>query len=418
LPPTAPGFNVLRERPPLVACLLLALAAGWAHLLSVVLGAGLRTSGFTVGEIAQILAVAALPWSLMLLWAPLVDAIGTRRRWYAAGITTMGLAVLVLFNIPWRPPLGAWITTLAFAAVLGGTFAQSAAKGVVANQFAGERLGAATGWYVAGQRSAGAVSGALTLWLLTHLPSRGLAAGISIAAAVACGSAILLIRPQAQVPAGGAGAELARVVRETLRLLLSRRGLLIATMSFVPFGTGAVAPLEGAIAPDWRVSSDLLATLIAAGIGASVLGAVGGGWLGTRIGYWRTFLATGLAVLALTLVWAIAPRTAFAFAAIELIHRVLLSGNQVAVFAVILAAAGGPSASSKATLMIAIGSMGVLFPVFAEGRVHDIAGPAALLLADGGFQLAGLAALGVVAWLVGAFPIRSASLAKAEGVSV
>ena len=54
-----------------------------------------RTHGVSLTEIG-LMSLLGAPWTLKVLWAPLVDRFGTRQRWIVSALATMALVLAVL----------------------------------------------------------------------------------------------------------------------------------------------------------------------------------------------------------------------------------------------------------------------------------------------------------------------------------
>lgn len=58
------------------------LIIGWSSgVASVPLSFGLVNAGFSVGQVAPIVAAWSLPMAILFLWAPIVDTLYSRKRW-------------------------------------------------------------------------------------------------------------------------------------------------------------------------------------------------------------------------------------------------------------------------------------------------------------------------------------------------
>jgi predicted MFS family arabinose efflux permease len=156
----------------------------------------------------------------------------------------------------------------------------------------------------------------------------------------------------------------------------------------------------GAIAREWGVSADQLASFSVIGVAASIAGAVLSGWLSTRIGTWKTYVLMGWSMIAVMLVFAMTPRTANLFLGIELIYRTLDSGGSVALLGMIMTAIGKGAASTKAAGLWSLANFSLVMPTFVEGWVHDRVGTQAMLLTDAVLAVAGFAVLLLAARLM------------------
>ncbi|HEY7407054.1 MAG TPA: MFS transporter, partial [Gemmatimonadaceae bacterium] len=120
-----------------------------------------RQRGVSLTDIG-LLTVIALPWTFKFLWAPLVDRIGTYKRWLLA--VQVGLAVTML-GLLVADPAGAmpllWIVLLAMATL-------SATQDIVVDAYTIRLLdtreyGAANGMRVTAYRAAMLVAGGVLL---------------------------------------------------------------------------------------------------------------------------------------------------------------------------------------------------------------------------------------------------------------
>src|SRR6185295_2570661 len=62
-----------------------------------------RVHGVSLKEIGM-MSLLGTPWTLKVLWAPLVDRFGTRQRWIAACLTVVALVLAVLPIFPAAQP--------------------------------------------------------------------------------------------------------------------------------------------------------------------------------------------------------------------------------------------------------------------------------------------------------------------------
>lgn len=362
-------------------------------VIGLALGSSLVKAGVAVQQTAVIIAASTLAFTLEFVWAPMVDASLTRRLWYVAGAGSMCICLAWLIVTPWNTASVPLMTTLAFASSSGAAIAAVAVKGIMAYDVAPVRLGSASGFYAAGGTFAKAVAGAGTLWLLTHLGSRIPAASANIAVAVLAGTAILLVAPGRAHPLREVPARVGNALKDLLVLLRTREGVMIAVLCVIPFGSGTEAGLIGAIAHEWAVSADQLASFSMLGVATGIAGAVFAGWLSTRIGTWNTYVLVGWSMIAVMLVFAVAPRTARVFLGMELLYRTLASGGTVALLGMIMAAVGKGAASTKAAGLWSLANLSLVMPTYVEGHLHDRVGTQAMLLADAGLGVVGFGAL-------------------------
>ena len=92
-----------------------------------------RVHGVSLAEIG-LMSLLSLPWTLKILWAPLVDRYGTRQHWISAALVALGVATLALIPQDASSPSWAlWAVLLAFTAA-------SATQDIVVDAFRVESL--------------------------------------------------------------------------------------------------------------------------------------------------------------------------------------------------------------------------------------------------------------------------------------
>jgi PAT family beta-lactamase induction signal transducer AmpG len=384
---------VTKQAPPL-SFFFLHLTTVWPiGVVGLALASSLVRAGVSVRHVAAIVAATSLAFTFEFVWAPLVDGSLSRKTWYAAGAAIMCVCLLAMFAVRWNATAVPVLTLLAFASCSGAAIAAVAVKGIMAYDVPTERMGAASGFYTAGGTFGKAVAGAGTLLLLTHFSDRTLAAGVSIAPAALAAAVILLAAPASVPPLRELGARMAASLFDLWQFVRTRNGLLIALLCVLPFGAGTEAGLIGAIAREWSVSPNQLALFSTLGAGTNIAGAILAGWLSTRIGPWKTYIASGLLMIAVMIVFAFAPRTTLVFLGVELLYRALSTGCYAALLGIVMTSIGKGAASTKAAVMWSLTNFAFFYPALIEGTVHDRNGTTAMLLTDALLGAAGFALL-------------------------
>jgi MFS transporter, PAT family, beta-lactamase induction signal transducer AmpG len=392
----------MAKKAPPFAFFFLHLATVWpVGVVGLALASSLVRAGVSVRYIAGIIAASSLAFTFEFVWAPMVDSSLSRKTWYIIGAAVMCFCLFTMFLVPWNAKSVLLLTLLAFASCSGAAIAAVAIKGIMAYDVMPQRLGEASGFYTAGGTLGKAVAGAATLVLLTHLHDRTLAAGLSIACAVVAAAAILLAAPGSVLPLRQMAAKIGASLFDLWRFVRTREGLLIALLCVLPFGAGTEAGLIGAISREWSVSPNQLALFSTLGAGTNIAGAILAGWLATRIGPWTTYIASGLTMIAVMIVFAFAPRTTIVFLGVEILYRALGTGCYAALLSIVMTAVGKGAASTKAAVMWSLTNLGFFYPALIEGMVHDRNGTTAMLLTDALLGMAGFAVLMVALRVLG-----------------
>lgn len=377
------------------------LCTAWpVGVIGLALSSSLVSAGVPVQRVGAILAAVWFAFTLEFVWAPMVDSSLTRRRWFAVGTAVMCGCLVALLVAPWRAAAVPLLTLLAFCASSGAAAAAVSVKGIMAHEVPAARLSSASGYYTAGGTVAKAVAGAGTLWLLTHLSSRLATAAISAGTAAVFGSAIVLASAGRSLPWGSVPAALVSALGDLWRFIRSPNGALTAVMCVIPFGAGTEAGLIGAIAREWAVTPDQLATFGALTAVGTTAGAALGGWLSMRFGSWNAYLALGWSMIVLVLGFAWSPRTAVWFMTVELVYRAMATASYATLLGIVMKAIGKGAASTKAATLWSLANLAFAYPTLIEGRVHDRAGTVAMLVTDAGLGIAGFGVLLAAAWLL------------------
>jgi Major Facilitator Superfamily len=389
----SPADNRGRTCPPFAFFFLHACTAWPTGVVGLALGSSLVKAGVPVHQAAGIIAATSLAFTLEFVWAPMVDACLTRRLWYVGGSTVMCAGLAALLIAPWTAASVPLMTALAFSSSSGAAIAAVAVKGIMAYDVSATRIGSASGYYTAGGTFAKAVGGAGTLWLLTHLSGRAVAATLSTGAAALAGSAILLALPRRSAPLRELPTALFSALVDLWAFVRTRNGVLIAVLCVIPFGAGTEAGLIGLIAREWAVSPDQLASLGALGAVTNIAGAIFAGWLTTRISPWNAYVILGWTLIGVMLGLAFSPRTAMYFLVIELLYRALATACYATLLGIVMKAIGRGAASTKAATLWSLANLAFAYPTLIEGSVHDRAGTLAMLLTDAGLGVAGFGVL-------------------------
>lgn len=366
--------------------------AAWpVGAVDVAMASALATTGLPVVQISEIVGAASLAFSLEIIWAPMVDSVFTRRRWYGVGAMTMCLCMASLLTARWQSSSVPLLIILTFCACSGAGMALAAAKGIMAYDVPTPQLGRASGFYTAGGIVAKSVAGAGTLWLLTHVPNRPLVSAISVGAAAIAMTAILLASREVPSPLHHLLPALRSALLDLLRFVRTPAGVLMLVLCVVPFGTSTL--LANAIAKEWTVSPDQLAASIPITAVLGIAGAILAGRLSVRYGPWRTYMVAGWIMISLLVAMAFTPRSPSAFFTLLFLHRAGAGACYAALLGLVMSTIGKGAAATKAAALWSMVNFSEGYPVLVDGRVHDIAGTTAMLLTHAAMDAAGFAIL-------------------------
>jgi PAT family beta-lactamase induction signal transducer AmpG len=248
-----------------------------------------RVHGVSLTEIG-LMSLLGAPWTLKVLWAPLVDRFGSRQSWCVSCLLIMAVVLtgLPFFN-PSTPTLWLWGVLLLFTTA-------SATQDVAIDAYTigllrpGEE-GVANGVRVSAYRVALIVGGGGLVILAAPL---GWTVVFYAGAAILAGLAVLVARsPRLTIPA----ADPQQNWFQPLVQWLERPGAPMIFLFVLTYklGESSMGPM---IKPFWvdrglsLTDIGLISTTL--GVGASILGALAGGVLTTRWGIFHALWCLGL----------------------------------------------------------------------------------------------------------------------------
>jgi len=247
-----------------------------------------KVSGVSLTEIG-LASLLGLPWTLKVVWSPLVDRYGERRQWITACLLALALftSLVPLFDAS-APPLGLWAVLLAvtLASATQDVAIDAYTIGLVERGEEGE----ANGVRVSAYRVALIASGGGLVFLA---PLIGWPAAFTLAAVLFAALAVgTWAAPRIVVP-----------IEQRREWLAPMRRWLLQPGSWAVFlfvlgyklGDAALGPM---VKPFWIdrglgiAEIGLVSTSF--GVLATIAGALIGGWLTTRWGILRALLVLGL----------------------------------------------------------------------------------------------------------------------------
>jgi MFS transporter, PAT family, beta-lactamase induction signal transducer AmpG len=282
------------------ALLLLGFGSGLPlYLTSRTLQAWMANADVDLGKIG-LFSLVALPYSLKFLWAPLMERyvppfLGRRRGWLV--VTQIALMVAIA-AMSWQNPQQD-LQFLAINALLIAFF--SASQDIVVDGYrtdvlAEREIGTGAGIYVAGYRTALIVSGALALFLADRIPWPSVY--VLMAALMLIGVFATLWAPEPQV--SPPPERLIDAVIRPVREMISRLGLgkLVLILVFIVLYRYGDA-LAGSMVTPFLLEQKFTQTEIGLVLGvmgliASIVGALAGGAVVSRVGINRALWIFGI----------------------------------------------------------------------------------------------------------------------------
>jgi MFS family permease len=330
-------------------------------------------AGLPVSAIASIIAVALLPNALKVCWSPVADLALTLKTWYRIGAGIAAGALLAVGLLPIRPTTAVLLTTGLFVAVVGVTLIQLPLGGLMALAVPEQLKGRVSGWFQVGHLGGTGLGGGAGVWLASHARTPFVASAVLAGVCLACTVGLWAVaEPDREDADERLGPRLVEIGRELWQLARSPRGALVMALVISPIGVGAANDLWAAVAPEWHVGPDGVA-LVTGALSAIVMaaGCLVGGWWADRADRRTVYLLTGGVLAAAGLGLGLSPRTPALFVAGTLVYAFVLGICTAAFSALILSAIGRRAATSKYTLVAALGNAPISYMTAFDGWLHD-----------------------------------------------
>jgi MFS transporter, PAT family, beta-lactamase induction signal transducer AmpG len=340
----------------------------------------LRAGGMSLGEIGTVSAIVFAPLTLKLAWVPLVDLVGTRRRWYLT-MTAGTAALLIAASLVPDPIRHIWLyAALVALAVTTATTAHAANGALMAITTQPEHKGAAGGCSMASNLGGTGLLAALAINVERNVSMR--ASGLLLAAIVVASGALALriAEPLREGVAGSAGRlravgrQLWAMAKDLWSTIRSREGFTGLVISIAPVGLGALTNLFSGMAADFAASASVVEWVN--GVGGGITGAIGaiaGGWIADRmsrrLAYALAGGLTGLSAVAMLL----APLTPATYTWGTLAYSTM-NGIAFATWAGMVLEIVGPGAATatKWALFNAAANLAISGATWADGIFGDV----------------------------------------------
>jgi len=405
----------LRRAPHPVVWTILYLPFGaMSGFVSVALTFQASQHGLSISEGALLNGAQLLSQWLKWMWAPLVDATLSPRRWYVISTGLSAVGVLAMSILPLGPhTLGALLAIIAVASLVNSVVGMSV-EALMASSTTPEQIGRVSAWFQVGNLGGAGAGGGLGLWLFQKLPSAWMTGAIVGGLFVLCCAALRFTaggpspsHGNAHAPGPGAPVGVRQVIRDLGAMLKSRGGRLAVILCALPVGTGAAQGIltQAKVAAAWGAGAEHVA--LVQGFLTAVVTAVGcfaGGALCRRLHPRSAYAAIGLGLAAIAVVMGAGPASVPAYVAGSLIYAFGVGLAFAAFTALVLDAMGPGSAATKYNVFASLSNfpiwwLGLLLGVVAEKR-----GPRRMLFTEAALGVAGVALFALAARLARPHP--------------
>ncbi len=227
--------------------------------------------------------------------------------------------------------------------------------------------------------------------------------------AIACVAALLLVDEPDRPTPKPYSAALKAVLKDVWAITRSRAGVLVLLLMLLPIGSGGAQGVWAAIAGEWKVGGDTVALVngVLGGL-ASLVGALAAGFLCDRMDRKTAYCAFGVALAAVAVVMALAPRSPIVFVTATLAYALVLGACYAAYSATVLEAIGKGAAATKFNFMSSVSNIPVAAMTTADGMFHDRYGSSGMLYGEAGLAVLAVIGFGIFAQITKRRPVLAA----------
>ncbi len=363
--------------------------------LSIAVAFPLRQAGFSVAQIAGLIALGLVPNVWKFAWAPIADTTLTRKKWYWISSVIVAVGVFATGAVP-ATKAGFWLlSAVVLVSNVAGTFLGMAAEGLLAYGTDENEKGRAGGWYQAGNLGGAGIGGGLGLWLAQTLPAPWMASAIVGFLCLLCGCALFGIdEPPAEHRHPNYLVTLKNVGLDVWGVAKSRLGFLALVLCFLPIGSGAAGGLWATVAGDWHTGAAVveLWTGVLAGV-FSAIGCVAGGWVCDRMNRQAGYMLFGALQAANAIAMALLPHTMAMFIVWTSVYSFITGLTYAGFSAFVLEAMGRGAAATKYNVFASLSNFPIWYMTLIDGWAHTHYGrhgASAFLLVEAALCSAGL----------------------------
>lgn len=247
-----------------------------------------RVHGVSLVELG-LMSLLGLPWTLKVLWAPLVDQVGGQRGWIVGALLAMAVTLAAFPGIDPSAP-GPWIWSLLFCLTMASATQDIAIDAYTIGLLERGEEGIANGVRVSAYRVALIVGGGGLV---------ALAGWVGWSAVFLAGAAISIVLASAilRSPAVAAVSERRPPWLSTFRAWISRPGAIFVFVFVLTYklGDASMGPMVKPFWLDRGLGVEEIALIsTTAGVALSVVGALVGGFFTSRYGIFRALWILGL----------------------------------------------------------------------------------------------------------------------------
>jgi MFS transporter, PAT family, beta-lactamase induction signal transducer AmpG len=350
-------------------------------------------AGVSVEAIAGLVGAGLLPQVFKFLWAPLVDASLSLKKWYVLSCIITAVSVMAMGIIPMKESSIPLLTMVVIIGNIAASFLGMAVNGLAAHDTPDESRGKVGGFMQAGNLGGGGIGGGAGLWLAQHLSNAWMPATILAISCLLCCIALFFVTEKSStVKAEKIFTTLNNLFKDLWQTLKTRLGVLAMILCFLPMCTGAASGLWSAVADNWKASADTVAivTGVLGGI-VTALGCLAGGWICDRGNRHTAYVVFGLLQAFCAIGMAFCPHTEVMYIIWTLLYAVTSGLSYAGFSAFVFEAIGGGAAATKYTVYASLSNAPIYYMTIVDGWAQTRYGSSGMLYTEAICAAAGIA---------------------------
>jgi MFS family permease len=358
--------------------------------VSVTLAYVLVHAGFSVEQVADLVAVSYVPQTWKFAWAPVVDTTWGAKRWYVIGVVGTAGGMLGTAFVPAQQQYFRELMALVFLSSLASTLVAMATEVLMTHATHPAQRGRAGGWSQAGNLGGGGLGGGLALWMSQHVAPWTGGAMLGFISLL-CIGALRYYRELEVLRTRRLNLlnDLVQVLRDVWSIARSRAGYLTLLLFVIPIGTGAAGGLWSAVADDWHTSADTVA-LVNGALGGvmAMFGCLLGGRLSDYLDRRASYVLYGLLQVACAVAMAAMTKTPATFVVFTIAYTFFNGFIYAAYAAVVLDAIGRKSPATNFNLLASVANIPIAYMIVVEGHAQSRWGSSGMLYTEAALALA------------------------------
>ncbi len=349
-------------------------------------------AGIPVAQVAALVAVSIVPHTWKFMWAPLVDATFSRKKWYAIANVVSVVGILATGIVPVKAASLPLITIIILVSNFAVTFLGMATDSLMAYDTPAELKGRAGGWFQAGNLGGAGIGGGVGLWLAQRLPAQWMACAILAGVCLLCCLGLFFLpEPESTIRETTLRKTFVNLFGDVWSVVKSRRGYLALFLCLLPIGSGAASNLWSAVAGDWRATADTVA--LVTGVLGGVLSGAGcllGGWICDRMDRKAGYVLYGVLQAACAVGMAFAPRTQPMYIFWTCSYAVITGLTYAGFTAFVLEAIGTGAAATKYNVFASLSNAPIYYMTLVDGWAYARRGAAGMLNTEAAICILGM----------------------------